>query len=254
MIYNDNSKEEILKSILALKKMHIQGKLGGEVMPEDSNPGLDQNSMDNYHYFTLPMSLNYQRNSYVLWQSSKTSFLDESVSVIFNPQKVINMSDDDLKSKLTKYKVALQAQKQTEIWKKICHSICTLFDGDIRNLFIETNGDIPSILELVQGKYKKCFPYLSGPKICNYWLYVMDNYTDVKLTGKEFLSVAPDTHVIQATIKLGIVDSDEQNSPQIQSKVNNAWKEVLEGTGMLPIDIHTPLWLWSKSGFKTIVY
>jgi hypothetical protein len=25
--------------------------------------------------------------------------------------------------------------------------------------------------------------------------------------------------------------------------------EILRGTGLVPIDIHTPLWLWSRSGF-----
>ena len=33
-------------------------------MPEDENPSLKIDSLENYLYFTLPMSLNYQRNSY----------------------------------------------------------------------------------------------------------------------------------------------------------------------------------------------
>lgn len=43
------------------------GRLGGEKMPEDENPHLDPASGENYLYFTLPMALNYQRNSYRLW-------------------------------------------------------------------------------------------------------------------------------------------------------------------------------------------
>lgn len=42
------------------------------------------------------------------------------------------------------------------------------------------------------------FPYLGGNKICNYWLYVMEQYTDVKFIDRENITVAPDTHVIQA--------------------------------------------------------
>lgn len=37
-------------------------------MPEDANPNLEKNSLENYLYFTLPMALNYQRNSYTLWK------------------------------------------------------------------------------------------------------------------------------------------------------------------------------------------
>lgn len=46
--------------------MWKEGKLGGEFMPEDSNPNLSKASNENFLYFTLPMVLNYQRNSYKL--------------------------------------------------------------------------------------------------------------------------------------------------------------------------------------------
>ncbi len=35
-------------------------------MPEDSNPGNFANAEERLVYFTLPMALNYQRNSYSL--------------------------------------------------------------------------------------------------------------------------------------------------------------------------------------------
>ena len=46
--------------------MWKEGKPGGEFMPEDSNPHLSKASNENFLYFTLPMVLNYQRNSYKL--------------------------------------------------------------------------------------------------------------------------------------------------------------------------------------------
>lgn len=56
----------LLEKAEHLMQMHRQGILGGDVMPEDANPDLDKSSVENYLYFTLPMSLNYQRNSYIL--------------------------------------------------------------------------------------------------------------------------------------------------------------------------------------------
>ena len=35
----------------------------------------------------------------------------------------------------------------------------------------------------------------------------------------------------------------------VQDIVIEAWKELLKDTPYKPIDIHTPLWLWSRSGF-----
>lgn len=57
-------KEEILKKVDCLYIMYHEGKLGGEIMPEDENPRLEKTSKENYLYFTLPMALNYQRNSF----------------------------------------------------------------------------------------------------------------------------------------------------------------------------------------------
>ena len=58
------NKDRILKQVDILYEMWKQGKLGGEVMPEDENPHFKKDSNENYLYFTLPMALNYQRNSY----------------------------------------------------------------------------------------------------------------------------------------------------------------------------------------------
>lgn len=60
------NKKEILDQVDKLIEMYNNGELGGEVMPEDANPHFEKYSLENYLYFTLPMALNYQRNSYTL--------------------------------------------------------------------------------------------------------------------------------------------------------------------------------------------
>ena len=100
---------------------------------------------------------------------------------------------------------------------------------------------------------KKMFPYLSGAKIMNYWLYVIEQYTDAVFTDREHISVAVDTHVLQASIKLELIKPEDAENPNIRPIVSELWATVLEGTGLLPIDIHTPLWLWSRGGFAIAV-
>ena len=60
------NKKTILDKAERLMQMHKSGLFGGEVMPEDANPHLEKGSQQNNLYFTLPMALNYQRNSYSL--------------------------------------------------------------------------------------------------------------------------------------------------------------------------------------------
>lgn len=54
------NRNEILKNVDKLVNMYKKGLLGGEVMPEDSNPHLSKETIENYNYYTLPMALNYQ--------------------------------------------------------------------------------------------------------------------------------------------------------------------------------------------------
>ena len=155
---------------------------------------------------------------------------------------MIEKSFEEVQYALTKYKVALQKQKQTEIWLKLCETFVNKFDGDIRRLFDENSNDVD----------KKEFPYLSGTKICNYWLYVIYQYTDRGFCNIEALTVAPDTHVCKATHRLGLISDEQFLSGNVQSYVIEAWEDLFKNTQYKPIDIHTPLWLWSRNGFVEI--
>ena len=246
------NKREILKKVDMLYQMWKNGELGGEVMPEDANPGFEKSSLENYLYFTLPMALNYQRNSYILWQSALKTYEDSDTRFVFNPNQCVSKPFEEVQDALTKYKVALQKQKQTEIWISLCHTFLEFFDGDIRQLFNRLGNDVNKIRDFIQKENKKKFPYLSGTKICNYWLYVIWQYTDRKYINMEDLTVAPDTHVVQATYKLGLINEEEFTRSDVQLIVIERWNELLKDTKYKPIDIHTPLWLWSRNGFIDI--
>lgn len=245
-------KNLLLSQVEKLMQMHRNGLLGGEVMPEDANPRLDKASAENYLYFTLPMSLNYQRNSYTLWQGAEQTYNDKETKFVFTPKECLNRSFEEVQQALTKYKVALQKQKQTEIWLKLCETFVNRFNGDIRKLFDDNNNDIEKIKNYIQLENKRFFPYLSGVKICNYWLYVIHQYTDRKFNNLEALTVAPDTHVCKASLQLKLITAEEFNSPNVQQVVIEAWKELFKDTEYKPIDVHTPLWLWSRNGFTEI--
>lgn len=242
----DNTKE-ILRKVDCLIQVYNMGLLGGEKMPEHENPNLDISSKENYMYFTLPMALNYQRNSYTLWECANKMYLD--FPEIFDSNKVCLMKSDYIKDILVKYKVALQPNKQPGIWTTLCETIENDFAGDIRNLFKDMNCEVKGIKDYIQ-KNKKKFPYLGGNKICNYWLYVIEQYTDMEFKDRENITVAPDTHVIQASVQMGVITAQEAMQTDVQIIVAERWKRVLSRTGIVPIDIHTPMWLWSRGKFK----
>ena len=246
------NKKEVLQKVDMLYSMWKKGSLGGEVMPEDANPHLGKSSVENYLYFTLPMALNYQRNSYKLWESALNTYNDKETNFVFNPKICINKTFEEVQYALVRYKIALQKQKQTEIWLSLCKTFVELYDGDIRKLFDSLDNDVDKIKNFIQRENKKKFPYLSGTKICNYWLYVIYQYTDRKYKNINQLTVAPDTHVIQATHRLGLITNEELNKSDVQLIVVDRWNELFKEAKYKPIDIHTPLWLWSRNGFKEV--
>ena len=244
-----NNSEEILAKVYKLVNAYRQGLLGGEKMPEDENPGLEKSSAQNYMYFTLPMALNYQRNSYVLWECANRMYADENAKNVFDNKAVCSMSEELLRKYLVEYKVALQPNKQPIIWKKICETIETKLDGDIRNLFSINDYSVKKIKEYINDN-KKDFPYLGGNKICNYWLYVLEQYTNIEFIDRENITVAPDTHVIQASQKLGVISEEEAKTSNVQTLLAERWENLLKGTELKPIDVHTPMWLWSRGKFE----
>ena len=222
-------------------------------MQVDSNPILENNSIVNYNYCTLPMALNYQRNSYKLWESANKTWKDKETQFVFDTINLEKANFEQIQKALLKYKIALQPNKQTEIWIKLCNTINELFNGDIRNLFKINEYDVNKIRNYIQKDNKSKFPYLSGNKICNYWLYVLYQYTEIKFKNIEELTVAPDTHVIKSSHKLGIISDEELNLNNVQLIVIDRWNELLKDTKYCPIDIHTPMWLWSRNGFKELI-
>jgi len=236
--------------ITRLVGMHRSGLLGGEVMPEDALIGVvptDQLP----DVITLGMALNYQRNSYSLWKSVVEAFADPKTNWVFDLSKASSASIEDLREALVTHKIALQPNKHPVIWQKIAASL--LQNNGAEQLILSHNSSIAQLKERVQKTNKPNFPYLSGPKIFNYWLYVMESYCGVKWIDREEITIAPDTHILQASVRLEIVpESVLDGSAKSRDLVAQTWKDLLHGSELAPIDVHTPLWLWSRGGFLEV--
>lgn len=238
---------DIIKRLKAIEQAWQRGELGGETMPEDARPDYARDDERLYLYLTLPMALNYQRNSYKLWEGALLTAQDSSTAWVFDPAEVCARSEEDLRQALVKYKVALQPNKHVAVWRTICQSLVQHADGSVKKLIGKTGTSIAAIRQFII-QHKKDFPILGGPKVGNYWPYVLHQYTDVNWPDLHNLTVVVDTHVIQASAKLGLIAQGE-NSPDL---VAQRWAAILVPAGIAPINIHTPLWLWSRAGFPEI--
>ncbi|MFA5992363.1 MAG: hypothetical protein WC796_01510 [Candidatus Pacearchaeota archaeon] len=242
--------QEVIKKCRVLLHAYKSGGLGQTVMPEDSNPGFNENENENelrLAYFTLPMALNYQRNSYKLWEAALKTYNDNETKIVFDVSKVVQLDEDKLREYLTRYKLALQPNKQTNTWSAIAQTVYEKF-GSFENLMEQCDSDYLKLRKLIQIDLKKGFPYLSGPKIFNYWSFIIKEYGKVSLKNAEYIEIAPDTHITQCSVLLGVVSQDEADKLS-KDKISEKWREILRGSGINPIDMHPPLWFWSRNGF-----
>jgi hypothetical protein len=215
-------------------------------MPEDSHPS-KMNVEERLAYFTLPMALNYQRDSYKLWESAKKTFEDNETKDVFDIKKVKIMKIETLRKKLTKHKLAMQPNKHTSTWKTIATTVYENFES-FQNLFEKCDKDFLKLKKIIQQDLKKGFPYLSGPKIFNYWSWIIQEYGKQKLKNSEFIEIAPDTHVTQCSIKLGVITAIEAEKLS-KEEISYKWRTALQGSKITPIQMHAPLWFWSRNGF-----
>ncbi|WYP25983.1 hypothetical protein NSQ54_16900 [Alkalihalobacillus sp. FSL W8-0930] len=242
-----------LQKVKDLLQMHAHGLLGREIMPEDILIDSVQ-PKDLLNVLTLSMALNYQRNSYKLWESVVHAYNYVKTNWIFDPSIVVTKELGEIRDALLTHRVGLQPNRHPDIWKRVASGITNSSErGDVYGLIQSANADISILKEMMQVHRKSEFPYLSGPKIFNYWLYVIESYTDIVWTSRHLITIAPDTHILKASVKLGLCSKEVLNGREIdRNTVSSAWENVLSGSGLAPIDVHTPLWLWSRAGFPPI--
>ncbi|MBP7061029.1 MAG: hypothetical protein KBA91_03580, partial [Candidatus Moranbacteria bacterium] len=112
------------------------------------------------------------RNSYTLWESALKTYQDQETKVVFDVHGSAQIDTEQLRRYLMKYKVALQPNKHIATWQKIAQTVDENW-GSLTKLFEACEDDFLKLREIVQKQYKSEFPYLSGPKIFNYWSFIM---------------------------------------------------------------------------------
>ncbi|MDB5259103.1 MAG: hypothetical protein JWO73_311 [Candidatus Taylorbacteria bacterium] len=255
---NSRINAQIIANCRLVMEAFKAGKLGQTRMPEDSNPWFSSRAAPTgktsakdcemrLAYFTLPMALNYQRDSYKLWEAALKTFNDPETRFVFDVAALTKASESEVRAALTKHKVALQPNKHIATWRTIARTIHEHW-GSFEKFFDAVDGDFLILKRLVNIDHKKGFPYISGPKIFNYWSFIITTYGGVRLTNRGHIEIAPDTHITQCSVKLGVITALEAEALGKEA-VSLRWRELLSESGIDPIDMHPPLWFWSRNGF-----
>ena len=108
-------KQEVLEKVRMLLENFENGKIP-KLEIHEVHPELEIDSRENLLYFTLPVSINFQRNSPAMWKSALATFEDPDTNYLFYPEKVVEKTLEQIKEDLPKHKLGLQKNKHSEIW------------------------------------------------------------------------------------------------------------------------------------------
>jgi len=240
-------REALVSACQRIITAYKDGTLGQTRMPEDTNPGTSLVGEERIAFFTLPMALNYQRDSYALWEAVQKTFEDPETRFVFDVAQVSAVSEEEVRTALLKHRVALQPNKHVRTWQTIATSVHSNW-GSFTAFLEATQKDFLRLRTEVQVEHKKEFPYLSGPKIFNYWSFILSTYGGVSLANRDYIDIAPDTHITKCSVRLGVI-TEEEAAKLPKEEIAKRWRELLVGSGIAPIDLHSPFWFWSRNGF-----
>ena len=235
---------DLLPFLRELINAYERGALGGTA--HEVHPQLPRGSRENYLYFTLAPAINFQRQSESLWRAADRTYRNPETRFVFLPEETTRGRDEYLAA-LTKYSLASFRDKHTDIWYRIALTLAEHYESNPRVLLAAYDYDVEAIREELSRR-RKDFPYLSGPKLVNYWLYILSCFTNAPLKNREAITIIPDVHVIRASVRLGVVSESVTD----RSAVSEAWRSLLRGTPIAPVDLHAPLWRWSRMGFPEV--
>jgi hypothetical protein len=208
------------------------------------HPDLPVSSRENYLYFTLPVCINFQRSSPAMWAAALTTYQDLATRYVFFPESLAVADPEQIRADLVRHKLALQPNKHVLIWTTIARTLHESYADDPRELLTEADHDAGQLIHLLQTTHRSRFPYLSGPKLSNYWPYILSHFTDAAFANSHEISIIPDTHIMQSSVRLGIV-----GPAATQLQVEAAWRELLAGSELTPAQVHPVLWNWSRNKF-----
>ena len=239
--------ETVVASCKSIIAAYENGLLGDYAPAESIAP---ESSSDEAQlvYYTLPMSLNYRRPSHQLWEAAKTTFLDPDTRVVFDLTSVANAGEDELRTMLVKHRLAMQPQRHTLNWLTIAGAIHKNWET-VGGLLEATNHDFLQLKDTVQKTYKRSFPYLSGPKLFNFWCFTLANYCNIDFDNKEYIDIAVDSHIRRGSAVLGLINTQEATALPAED-IAGRWRTALAGSDIAPTDLVVPLWYWSRDKFK----
>ena len=258
----DNGKGEKVAELL-YNSFSTVGIHGRTDMPEDIMPrGVARGSLDHVLFITLTVSIDYQRDAPLLWESSRKTFNDPETRYLFDPKSLHETPFSKMVEDMQRYRLSKKPQQDPHIWRTVGVTFYKKWKGNPRSFLSSCNWNSLMILKhlrddthIYNGRLVSDYPWLRGPKIGPLWLRMLrDNVGTLKLRDLGKVPIPVDRHVARATLTTGMVKGQfEGGLDELFKSIRKAWFESVKDLNvkdrpMIALDVDEPLWHLSKYG------
>ncbi|MGE9810297.1 hypothetical protein ACLIKE_03020 [Ferroplasma acidiphilum] len=238
------------------------GILGHKEMPEDALPeGVEKGSLEHIRFITMVVALDYMRDANALWRHARDTYADPGTRYLFNPSE---FSEDMLhgaryakvRADMEKYSLSQKSDRDAGIWIRNAISLKRDWGSNPCKIFKANGWDAVKILECIRDAknpedHKPAFLNLKGEKIGPLWIRMLRDSAGLEeFKNLEDVPMPVDIHVARATLACGVVTGSAEGFrlDSIRGLIRNAWKESMEGSENIPLDVDEALWHLSKYG------
>lgn len=238
------------------------GILGHMEMPEDAPPkGVEKGSLEHIRFITMVVALDYQRDANALWQNARDTYADQGTHYLFDPEEftedmLCGAKFNKVKNDMQKYKLSKKPKKDAGIWITNAISLKRDWGSNPRKIFERNGWDAVKILECIRNAKNpkgnsSAFLYLKGDKIGPLWIRMLRDSPGMReFKNLESVPMPVDIHVARATLACGVVTGSTEGFRlgSIKGLIRNAWKDSMEGSENIPLDVDEALWHLSNHG------
>lgn len=213
-------------------------------------PHLRINSRDSLLYVTLPGVFATKKNRPAVRTSTLKTRTDTTTRFLFYPEQVVARSYEDVTLALQRYEITSSFEgtvtKAVDTRRTLSHTFHFVSKDDPRVLLKDQSYDVLQI-EKFFSEYKQAFPHLATKRTIHYRLYLIQLHTNIDLLNKESIEILPDSDVIEASVRLGVVDAKAK-----AQHVHQARSEILKETPLSAIDMHPVLKSRKNNGYTPV--
>jgi hypothetical protein len=238
-----------------IKSYKKGGILGIKRLPDDIVPdGIIGGSPEHLLFITFVSFISYMQIATKFWENARKTFSDDKTKIIFFPENLDSINDNDLTNFMSKYNLINKRVESVKIWRKLGETLFKDFNSNPLDIFLQTDYEVSKIFKYMNSQIENLFPKnIVHEREFLLWIMRIRLNTGLILKDLEKIPLPVTFHTIRATLNTGIISGNfKMKTVDMVKYVQKVWAEACHlkenVNNYVPLDFEKFLWILSRYG------